>query len=92
MFLGSPRQIWVTVLKCFHCVKCLIVVQMPQGKNPFTVRTKLNPVALFRERTIPTKLLLLVSKCQLLWIEGVVWSTQLIPTAVFLLFYTISSK
>jgi hypothetical protein len=39
---------------------------------------KLNSVAIVRKRTIPTER----SECQLLRVEGVVWSAQRIPTAV----------
>jgi hypothetical protein len=44
-------------------------------------KTKLNSVALVRERTIPTEQPPLVS--QLLRIEGVAWSAQRIPMTVF---------
>jgi hypothetical protein len=56
------------------------------------IRTKLKktkiktPWPLVRKRTIPTERPR--SQCQLLWIEGVAWSTQRIPPVVDLVFLT----
>jgi hypothetical protein len=51
---------------------------------------KLKSVALVRERTIPTERPPLVSEvsANILRIEGVAWSAQRIPTAVFSAFQT----
>jgi hypothetical protein len=79
------------------CPHCLRVDFLPYMKpvllkvyNIFTVAvtinrfTKLNSVAIVRERTGPTERPPLVGEvsCQLLRIEGVAWSAQRIPTVV----------
>jgi hypothetical protein len=45
---------------------------------------KLNSVAVVRKRTIPTERPPLVGEvsANLLWVEGVAWSAQRIPTAI----------